>query len=108
MEYLKEFTKAIHSLSKVKVTFKAKKYSNMEITRICAPMDYSSGKIDNYKTERYQVWDFQGGSKPHPESLLESQIISIQILPEYFKPESFVTWEAPFNWSIKRDWGSFS
>jgi hypothetical protein len=106
MKYINEFTEAIHSLSKVKVTFKAKKYGHSEITRICAPMDYAFSKNYNDNFKRYHFWDFKGGSKPHPELLLESQIISIQILPKSFKPESFVNWTT--KWSIKRDWGSFS
>ena len=108
MKYINEFTKAIHSLNKIKVTFKAKKYGNIEITRICAPMDYSLSKKYKDNIERYHFWDFQGTKGGHTESILEINIVSIEVLNDHFSPESFVTWKVPYNWSIKRDWGSKS
>jgi hypothetical protein len=106
MKYLSQFTNAIHSLNKVQVTFNAKKYGGLKITRLCAPMDYSLSKIYKDKEERYHFWDFQGTGKTHNLSLLESEIIEIKPIEDKFKPESFVSWTT--NWSIKRDWGSFS
>lgn len=101
-------TEAIHHLNKVKVTFKAKKYGNTEITRLCAPMDYAFSKIYKDNIERYHFWDFEGTENKHNLSLLETEIVGVELTNETFSPTSFVTWEAPYNWSIKRGWGSFS
>ena len=106
MIHLTEFKGAIINLNKIKVTFRAKKYNNAIITRVTAPMDYALSKRYKDNIERYHFWDFEGSERQHNLSLLETEIVSIEVLDEKFEPSSFVAWET--NWSIKRDWGSFS
>ena len=78
MIYLNEITEAINNFNKVNVTFKAKKYGNLPITRTCAPMDYSIGKNFKNSEKGYHFWDFQGPNNQHNLSLLETEIISIE------------------------------
>lgn len=99
------FIGAIHSKSKVRLTFHSKEDGNALI-RTCAPMDYGPSTRAHNKSDRFHFWDYDSDTERHTLSLLPEQVISIEVLPDTFDPAEFVTW-AP-NWIIKRDWGAYS
>ena len=99
------FIAAIHEKNKIRVTFFSKK-DEMDVTRICAPMDIGLHSRFPDKGDYYHVWDYDSPSRPHPIALKEDQIIDIEFLADIFEPNEFVTWEP--SWTISRDWGSYS
>lgn len=101
-----KFVDAIHSKSKVRLTFFSKEDKSL-LVRICAPMDYGpSRRAVADKSDRFHFWDYESDTKNHTLSLLPSQIESIEMLGENFDPADFVTW--PPNWFVARDWGAYS
>ena len=102
---LEEFIDAIHQKKKIIVTFFSKK-DEVIVVRTCAPMDFGPHKRFPDKGDRYQVWDYDGSSGPHPAPLDPDQVQSIEVMDEEFDPSEFVTWDT--DWIIQRDWGPYS
>lgn len=100
-----KFVAAIHSKSKVRLTFFSKEDRRL-LVRICAPMDYGPSRRAADKNDRFHLWDYESDTKNHTLSLLPSQIESIEVLGETFDPADFVTWSP--NWYVARDWGAYS
>lgn len=102
---LQDFVNAIHGKNKLRITYFSKK-DETTVVRLCAPMDVGPHKRFPDRGDYYHVWDYDGSSGPHPVPLSEEQIQHINILDEKFDPADFVTWDT--DWTISRDWGSFS
>lgn len=102
------FIAAIHSKQKVSITFYSKEDQG-NIARICAPIDFGPSRKFKDGIDRFHVWDYfpDGGKKPHPIPLEQSQIKSMTVLDETFDPAEFITW-SPIAWHVQRDWGRFS
>lgn len=101
-----KFIGAIHSYSKVRLTFYSKQDQGL-LVRTCAPMDYGpSRRAIADKGDRFHFWDYESDTRNHTLSLLPSQIKSIEVLGETFDPADFVTWSP--NWFIARNWGTYS
>lgn len=100
-----EFIAAIHSKSKVRVTFFSKKDAH-NLSRVCAPMDYGPSRKAADKSDRFHMWDYESDTKNHTLSLLPDQIQSIEVLAEQFDPAEFITWQT--NWFVPREWDQYS
>jgi len=100
-----EFIAAIHSKSKIRVTFFSKEDGHA-LSRVCAPMDFGPSRRAADKSDRFHMWDYESDTKNHTLSLLPHQIQSIEVLPEHFDPAEFITWQT--NWFVPRDWGQYS
>lgn len=99
------FINAIKTKKKIRLTFYSKQDSS-PLTRLCAPMDYAPSSRAKDKTERFHFWDYESDTKNHTLSLLPNQIIGMESTELDFNPSDFVTW--PTNWTIVRDWGTYS
>ena len=99
------FVDAIHSKSKVRLTFYSKKDRNA-ISRVCAPMDYGPSARGSKSCERFHLWDYDSDVGRHSLSLGIQQVLNIEVMPDKFDPAEFVSWVP--SWSIKRDWGDYS
>ena len=103
-----DFIAAIHSKSKIRLTFYSKE-DGSQIVRTCAPMDYGPSRRAANKDDRYHLWDYDSDTKSHTLSLLPDQVVSMQVLPENFDPAGFVTWStASSPWFVARNWGQHS
>jgi len=106
-----EIIKAIEDRHEVAVAWRSKDDGGTVQVRRCAPMDYGPSRTARDKTDRYHFWDFESdGPRNHVLSLLESQIVSVEILDSTFDPSSFVTWSpAKSPWFVARtSWGAFN
>jgi len=101
----KDFINAIHSKSKIQLTFFSKEDQGVLI-RLCAPMDYGPSRRTKNQDDRFHFWDYESDKKNHVLSLLPNQVVSMTVLEENFEPEEFISWET--NWFVKRDWGVYS
>jgi len=99
------FINAIHSKSKVKVTFFSRE-DGRNLIHQCAPMDFGPSRELRNKADRFHLWDFESDKKSPILGLLIGQIVSIEVQDENFEPCEFITW--PPNWFIERDWGTYS
>ena len=103
------FIQSIRDKKKVRVTFYSKS-DDMEITRLCAPMDYGPSQKKNAKDlrDKFHLWDYESpGENPfHNLSLPSDQIVNIEYTDILFNPGEFVNW--PTKWIVKRNWGVFS
>ena len=100
-----KFISAIHSKNKLKVIFLSKE-DGRHINRTCAPMDFAPSTQAKDKSNRFHFWDYNSDTESHTLSLLQEQIVSLEILDEHFEPKEFVTWKT--KWGIKRDWAAHS
>lgn len=100
-----QFIAAIHSKSKLRVTFFSKE-DRCNIIRTCAPMDFGPSNKAKDKSDRFHMWDYESDKKNHTLSLLPNQVVSIEILAQHFEPGEFITWQT--NWFVQRDWGQYS
>lgn len=104
------FLRAIEEKLLVMVTFKSN--DKGILVRKCVPFDFGPSKkpdaID--KTEKYHFWDLESPSIPpqHNLPVKPENIISIELSKENFDPKDYITWPAPYNWFIARDWGIYS
>lgn len=80
----------------------------MNVTRLCAPMNYGPSRKAKNKDDRYHLWDYesQSDSPFHTLSLLPDQIVEMEFTDLPFNPSELVSWTT--NWFVKRDWGIFS
>lgn len=102
------FIQAIRDKKKVKIRFYSKK-DNAVVERTCAPMDYGPSRRTHDRFNRYHLWDYDSASGQHTLSLLVGQIVSMEVLDEFFNPEEFVKWDlAKSPWFTSRDWGDYS
>ena len=90
-----QFLKAQQSKHKIRITFHPKT-DRQTLMRICAPLDYGPGKVD--QSDHLHVWEYEGESGGHLLSLKPEQVVRIDILDEEFDPGDFV-------WFLSRDWG---
>ena len=104
----KEFVNAIHSKSKVYVTFFSKEDDRV-IERMCAPMDYGPSKrrgqiIDGGKN-KYQLWDYDSDTKQHVLPLKSQNIRSLDVVSEKFNPRNDFDFDIDtVEWFIPRNW----
>ena len=101
------FIQAIKDKTKIRLTFYSKQ-DDMNVTRLCAPMDYGPGSKTKNKDNRFHLWDYESPSdKPfHTLSLLPEQIVKMEFTELPFSPSEFVSWRT--DWIIKREWGIYS
>lgn len=108
MKFKEIFYQAIDSKKKLKVTFFSKE-DNSSLTRLCAPFDIGPSSTATDKTNRYHFWDYDSDKRSHTLSLLDTQVINIEILEESFSPEDIINWNFKENsWFYKRNWGPYS
>ena len=100
-----QFIAAIHSKSKIRVTFFSKE-DRHNLSRLCAPMDYGPSRKAADKSDRFHMWDYESDKKNHTLSLLPDQVISIEVLAQPFDPAEFITWQT--DWFVPRDWDQYS
>lgn len=102
------FVRAIHSKSKLKLTFFSKE-DGTYLVRICAPMDFGVSRRARDKSNRYHFWDYNSDTKNHTLSLRSQQIVKIETTTNCFNPTEFITWNTKASpWFLPRNWGSFS
>ena len=99
------FLKALHGMNKIRVVFHSIEDAR-RLVRDCAPMDFGPSRRAKDKSPRYHLWDYSSDVRSHTLSLLQNQVLSIEIIEESFFPEEFVTWKP--NWIVARDWGKYS
>lgn len=105
---LDTFIRAIHSRSKLLLTFYSKE-DGTPIARTCAPLDYGPSRRAKDKSDRFHFWDYDSDSGSHVLSLLPSQVMEILVLPQPFDPEQLVVWDTQRSpWFVARDWGRVS
>lgn len=75
------------------------------IERRCVPYDYAVGKRFKDNIKRYWTWHIE---TKHPSPVKSEDIISIEILDEYFDPADYINWNPPYDWEIQRNWGIYS
>ena len=104
------FIAGVEDLGKVLATFVSKDDGGLDLTRVCAPMDYGPRRRAKDKSPCYHFWDYDSDSPrgPHTLSLPAMQILSIDETDEHFDPAEFITWPRPYDWFHPRDWGQFS
>lgn len=100
------FIAAIHSLSKLRLTFFSKEDST-QLVRTCAPFDFGPRRRAKDQSDCYHFWDYDSDTKNHVLSLLPDQVISMNTLAESFDPADIVTW-SPIRWFVQRNWGRYS
>jgi hypothetical protein len=98
------FVSAINDKKMVKIKCDTKEKGVIE--RICIPFD--NGPSRKYKDglDRFHFYDLDSPDGKHNLSILEAQLINIELMDEIFEPGDYVKWEP--NWILKRDWGKFS
>lgn len=96
---------AIRAKKKVSVTFNS--FEKGSITRICVPFDIAPSKRSKDQTPKFQFYDLDSPDGQHNLALFQSQIHTIAILDQIFNPGDYITW-SPMNWTIARDWGTYS
>ncbi len=97
----KDFIEAINEKKKASVRFYSKADSGV-IDRICAPMDYGPGEVQD-GLNRYWLWDYASNTASHALGLVPQQIVDLRVLGEVFDPTEFGV--TPWPWSIPRAWG---
>ena len=100
-----KFIDAIHSRSKIQLTFYSKE-DNAIITRLTAPMDFGPSRRAHDKSDRFHFWDYESDKENHVLSLLPESIKSLVVTDQNFHPQEFVIWTP--KWFIARDWGQYS
>jgi len=106
--FKERFIQAIHSKSKVKITFYSKE-DGSNLVRTCAPMDYGPSRRTKKKNDRFHFWDYDSDTQRHTLSLNLDQIINLEILDDFFDPAEFITWNTKQSpWFISREWGIYS
>ncbi len=106
MDKKETFLEAIHKKNIVKVEINSKEKGF--ITRKCVPFDFGPSRKFKDGLDRFHFYDLDSPDGSHTLSITPNQLISIEITPENFEPSTYVTWSAPYNWFIKRDWGIHS
>lgn len=102
------FESAIHSRKKIRLTFFSKE-DNANVRRACAPMDLGPSRRAVNQDNRFHFWDFESDKKNHVLSLLPEQVVAMELLPDFFDPAEFVTWDVKKSpWFVPRDWGAHS
>ena len=99
------FIEALHEKKKVRVRFYSKADSGV-LDLVCAPMDYGPGSEIKDGLNRYWLWDIGSNAGSHTLGLVPQQVVDLQVLGEVFDPAVFGV--RPWQWSIPRDWGSWS
>lgn len=99
------FLAAIHSMTKLAVTFHSKQ-DGMALRRVCAPMDFGPSRRARDQSDRFHLWDYESDEAPHVLSLRIEQVMGMETLVESFDPGEFVTWSP--QWIVTRNWGTFS
>ncbi len=89
------FLQARQVKHKIRITFHPKADAHT-LMRICAPLDYGPGKVD--QSDHFHVWADESVSGGHLLSLKPEQVVRIDILDEEFDPTDFM-------WFLSRDWG---
>lgn len=100
-----EFIQALVARHRLNVVFYSKRDA-VELSAICAPLDYGPSRHARDKTPRYHFWDYTTDEEAHQLSLPSEQILEIAPTDEPFDPGEFIYWEA--DWLYPRDWGAYS
>ena len=107
------FIHGIQEKQKVQVTYFSQK-DNWNKTRICAPFDFGPKRkpkaincfefADNWE-DKYHFYDYDGSGWGHFTSKDPKEIISVELIDEYFIPSELAdlrTFQCPFH--IDRNW----
>lgn len=103
-ENYSKFIEAIHSKNLVLINVDSKEKGN--ITRTCVPFDFGPSRKYRDGIDRFHFYDLDSPDGRHNLSILQEQLITIDILDKHFEPGDYVTW-AP-DWFVTRDWGAYS
>ena len=98
------FVLSIKGKKKVKIKCDTKEKGIIE--RTCIPFDHGPSRRYKDGLDRFHFYDLDSPDGKHNLSILEIQLINIELIDETFEPGDYVTWEP--NWILKRDWGKFS
>ncbi|MBR9706781.1 hypothetical protein GOV14_07125 [Candidatus Pacearchaeota archaeon] len=106
MEKHELFLKAIQEKKILQIRFKS--FEKGPISRKCIPFDFGPSRRSKDQSDKYHFYDLDSPEGSHVLSILPEQLLEAELLEESFTPESYVTWPGPYEWFIKRDWGSKS
>lgn len=79
----KIFIEAFEKKRIIKLTYFNRNNRN-NLSKECAPLHYSKGKMDGDDLDSYYIWDFEAVKGDHFLSLLTSQIISMEMSDKTF------------------------
>ena len=79
----KIFIEAFEKKRIIKLTYFNRNNRN-NLSKECAPLHYSKGKMDGDDLDSYYIWDFEAVKGDHFLSLLTSQIISMEMSSRTF------------------------
>jgi hypothetical protein len=101
------FIDSIQNKKCVRVTFDS--HEKGIIQRKCIPFDFAISRRYKDGVQRFHFYDLESPDGNHNLSLLPPQLISLDVLNEYFEPSDYVTWDTQKSrWSVSRDWGIHS
>jgi hypothetical protein len=98
------FVVSINAKKKVRIQCNSNEKGLIE--RICIPFDHGPSRRYKDGLDRFHFFDLDSPDGKHNLSILEAQLISIELLDDEFEPGDYVTWTP--NWILERDWGKFS
>jgi hypothetical protein len=99
-----KFIQAIKDKKKVKITLETRDEGVVE--RVCIPFDFGANKKYKDGLERYYFNALDSSDGRKDLAVLESKLLTVEVLPEHFDPEDYITWDP--NWILKRNWGIYS
>lgn len=102
-EHYSLFVQAINEKRKIKMLKKDKEWNIVE--KYYIPRDFASWKKSKDDVERYRNYNIED---KHTSQTKQEDVIEIVILNETFDPDEYIDWSWPYNWSIKRDWWTYS
>ena len=82
------FIQGIEKKRRVKITFSGRK-NPQNLSRECAPLHYSQGRIEGDDLDCYYVWDFEANKGSHFLALSPSHIVTMELAEGTFKIEDF-------------------
>jgi len=84
------FIEAIEKKRIIKLTYSLKE--NLQtLSKECAPLHYSKGRIDGDDLDSYYIWDLEAVKGDYFMALPASQIISIEMSDKKFNVEDFTS-----------------
>jgi hypothetical protein len=98
------FISSIHKIKLVKIQCDSNEKGLIE--RTCVPFDHGPSKKYKDGLNRFHFYTLDSPEGAHNLSILEEQLISIEVLETSFEPGDYITWTP--KWLVERDWGLFS
>jgi hypothetical protein len=83
------FIQGIEQKRRLKLTFFCVEHQR-NLVRQCAPLHYSSGKIEGDGLDCYYLWDFESDDGNKVLALPQSQIVGMELTEDTFRVEDFV------------------